>query len=205
MRISKKRQDLSLSLRRWSHRAIVPKKLKKAIRSWLLFFAKVRENAHNIHAVLKNGWNSCCSGTHKALLQLERRVEDRASEFDVLLAIPATSTVDATNATTSTVYIQQETTINISNGAEKGDGEGVQEGAELLAEPQEGSVSSANLGTSKFEGHSERSHTVVIHDHSDDDNSVFRKREDKLAAIHEWKSRFGQSLKWVPRLYTAIC
>lgn len=160
------------------------------------FFAKVRDNAHNIHAVWKNGWNCCCSGTHKALLQLEMRVDDRASEFNVLLAIP--ERVDNFNTATSIVYIQQDAIIQISNSDEEGDEEGVQEGVQeggdLLAEPQRASGSSANVDPSTSEDNSERSNTVTS-THSDEDNSGLRKRQERWASINEWKSRLGTSLR----------
>lgn len=52
--------------------------------SFTPFFKKIRENANSLHSVLKNGWNCHCNDSHKAMLQLERRVEGADDDFKLL-------------------------------------------------------------------------------------------------------------------------
>jgi hypothetical protein len=76
------------------------------------FFNRVRDNAHNLHEVLKGGWHCCCIGTHKGMLQLERRVDDRESNFKVLFVLPPIQGEGVGNEAV-TSYIEQEVEFKI--------------------------------------------------------------------------------------------
>jgi hypothetical protein len=106
------------------------------------FFSKVRENALDMHVVLKNGWHCCCTNTHKVMLQLERRVNNRELEFGILLAVPSAPAMPTITTTTSAIYIQQETRIKVSSiGVEIEDDEGQEDFPATL---QDSSVSCGN-------------------------------------------------------------
>jgi hypothetical protein len=52
------------------------------------FFKKTRENANNLHGLLKSSWNCCCEVSHKVLIQLERRVDQGDDNFNLLCCLP---------------------------------------------------------------------------------------------------------------------
>lgn len=54
-------------------------------------FKASRDNANGLHGVLKNGWNCCCTASHKVMPRLERKVDRRQDEFNMLCVVPSNS------------------------------------------------------------------------------------------------------------------
>ena len=149
------------------------------------FFTKVRDNAHNIRTVLKNGWHCSCSSAHKAMLQLERRIDDRESEFSVMLAIPSVPALESSKTATPEVYIQQETRIAISTVEAEREEEEEKGGEDFLAAPQRGSASCSASSDNDKPGHHTARLSTILDSKSDDD----RQGKCKWAAIQAWKPR----------------
>lgn len=86
--------------------------------SMATFFNRVMDNARNLHSVFKNGWHCGCSDPHRAMLQLERRAQDRESDFNALFLLPSPeAAVDGSDETA--LFIQQDVHISISTKVEE--------------------------------------------------------------------------------------
>lgn len=64
-----------------------PQGKERALSSIAPFLDKVRNNAYSLREALKNAWHCHCSSTHKALLQLEKRDNEREADFNVLFVL----------------------------------------------------------------------------------------------------------------------
>jgi hypothetical protein len=71
------------------------------------FFTRTRENANSLHGVSKSGWSCCCKASHKVLLQLERKVDQRDDNFNVLCCLPK-------NPEDADDEVRQESSTNLS-------------------------------------------------------------------------------------------
>ncbi|EPE34411.1 hypothetical protein GLAREA_10105 [Glarea lozoyensis ATCC 20868] len=76
------------------------------------FFQKTRENANNLHELLKSSWHCCCEVSHKVLIQLERRVDHGDDNFNLLCYLPETKEkMDDKNFAN---YLQHSVKVKIS-------------------------------------------------------------------------------------------
>ncbi|MCJ1431580.1 hypothetical protein MMC27_000934 [Xylographa pallens] len=70
--------DKFVTMRRASNRFVCAK-----------FFAELRGNASNLHAILKASWTCECDSLHKIGLRLEDRSENRKSDFNIVFESPS--------------------------------------------------------------------------------------------------------------------
>jgi hypothetical protein len=64
-----------------------PRGKERAVSSVVPFLSRVRTNAYNLHEALKSAWHCRCSSAHTPMLQLERRDQDRESDFNILFVL----------------------------------------------------------------------------------------------------------------------
>jgi hypothetical protein len=119
------------------------------------------------------------------MLRLERRIDDRESEFNVMLAIPSVPALETSKTATPEVYIQQETRIAISTVEAEREEEEEKGGEGFLAAPQRGSASCSASSDNGNPGHHPTRLSTILDSRSDDD----RKGKDNWAAVQAWKPR----------------
>jgi hypothetical protein len=85
----------------------------RIVSSLVPFFGKIWQASSELYEALKTGWHCHCIVSHKALLQLERRIENLDSNFNVLFVLPSIE-APCSRLAENNEYIEQRVQVIIS-------------------------------------------------------------------------------------------